>query len=306
MKRLFLSIFSFFALFICALAQDSIVHELEYESFVSVKVSDSFVLKLVSADTCKVRTVVDARLDEYVRTYVQDSTLFITLDRKSFPSDLKKDLRIKGAPAPKLEACVYIPLLKSLEMNDNSVLNMSDVLHSDAFVLNVNDKARIDKLYVDCNTSEINLTKNAYADVEIKAAEMLYLISSNSSKAVVNQTGKELKIDAAGSSVVNVAAEVEKLNVMTSGTSSVILSSGKAGSMMVSATGMSNIDAEAFSTPLADMIQAGTAKCYVNVTDTLRVNLTGNSMLTFKNKPYIDVERIVGSTLIKSDDPKRR
>ena len=100
--------------------------------------------------------------------------------------------------------------------------------------------------------------------------------------------------------------EVEKLNILTAGTSVTTLVSGNAGSMKASAAGASKIDAEAVSTPIADMIQAGTSKCYVNVTDTLRVNLTGSSMLTFKNKPYIDVERIVGSTLIKSDDPKRR
>ena len=56
----------------------------------------------------------------------------------------------------------------------------------------------------------------------------------------------------------------------------------------------------------AAMVQSGTSKCYVNVTDTLKVNLTGSTMLTFKNKPYIDVERIVGSTLIKADDPRRK
>ena len=38
----------------------------------------------------------------------------------------------------------------------------------------------------------------------------------------------------------------------------------------------------------------------------MRVNLTGGCMLTFKRTPRIEVERIVNSTLIKADDPKRK
>jgi len=306
MKKLILSLISVIVFVINVSAQKSMMHELEYESFTSVKVSDSFIVKLFSADTYMVRTIVDSRLDQYVQTYVQNGTLYINLDRKSFPSDLKKALRTKGAPAPVLEVEIYFPSLKSLEMTDNTILHRSDVLYTDDFALTVGDKARVDKIYVDCNKAEINLSKTAYADVETKAAEELFVITSNTSKAVVKQIGKGLKIDAAGSSIVNAIVEVEKLNILTAGTSVTTLVSGNAGSMKASAAGASKIDAEAVSTPIADMIQAGTSKCYVNVTDTLRVNLTGSSMLTFKNKPYIDVERIVGSTLIKSDDPKRR
>lgn len=306
MKRIVLSLIFAYAFMFNVCAQKNMMHELEYESFTSVKVSDEFVVKLYAADIYKVRTVVDARLDSYVKAYVQNGTLYIDLDRKSFPSDLKKALRTKGAPSPVLEVEVYFPSIKSLEMTGNTILHRSDILYSDAFSLAVSDRARVDKIYVDCNTAEINLSKTAYADVEVKAADELYVITSNNSKAVVKQTGKGMKIDAAGSSIVNAIIEVERLNVLTVGTAVTTLVSGNAGSMKASAAGASKIDAEAVSTPVADMSQAGTAKCYVNVTDTLRVNLTGNSMLTFKNKPYIDVERIIGSTLIKSDDPKRR
>lgn len=295
-----------FALAISAYAQRDMVHEVEYESFTSVKVSDDFIVKLVSADRYMVRTVVDGRIDGYVKTFVQNGTLYVTLDRKAFSSELKKALRTKGAPAPKLEAVISFPSVKSLEMSDNSILHRSDVLYSDTFTLTVNDKARVDKIYVDCNTAEINLTKAAYADVETHAAEMLYVITSNTSQAVVKQTGKGLKIDAAGSSTVNAIVDVDKVDVMTAGTAAATLVSGAADNMKVSAVGASRIDAEAVSILTADMSQAGTSKCHVNVTDTLKVNLTGSTMLTFKNKPYIDVERIVGSTLIKADDPRRK
>lgn len=306
MKKIIMSLISALALMMVANAQKPVVHILEYESFNNVKVSDDFIVKLVSADKYMVRTTVDGRIESYVKAYVQNGTLYISLDRKSFPSDLKKALRVKGAPAPVLEVEISFPSLESMEMGGNSILHRSDVLYTESFKLTVNDKARVDKIYVDCNTAEVILSKNAYADVETRASEMLYVIASNSSKAVVKQAGKNLKIDAAGSSEVSAIAEVDHINVLTSSMSSVILSPGTADSMTVSAVGSSKIDAEAVSVSKASMSQSGTSRCYVNVSDTLKVNLTGNSLLSFKEKPYIDVERIVSSTLIKADDPKRR
>lgn len=306
MKRLFLSFLSLVVFIHVAFAQNNSVREAEYEPFASVNVSDDFILRLVLADTCKVKTIVDERLDEYVQISVQNGILIVGIDRKNIPSELKKSLRVKGAPSPTLEVEVYLPSVKSLKMSGNTVLSKSDVFYSDSFSLTLTDKARVEKFYLDCNTAEINLSKTAFAEVEMKAAVELFVITSNASKAVVKQTGKGLKVDAAGSSTVSAIVDVENLNVLTSGTAVTSLVSGNARNMKASASGASRIEAEEVSTSIASMSQAGTTKCYVNVTDTLTVNLTGNSMLTFKNKPYIDVERIVGSTLIKSDDPKRR
>ena len=186
-----------------ASAQKASIHEIEYESFTSVKVSDDFIVRLVTDDRYKVKTMVDERLDQHVKAYVQNGTLYVTLDRKNFSSDLKKALRVKGAPAPKDAVEVAFPSVKLIELSGNTILHRSDVLYAEEFTLNASDKARVDKIYVDCNTAEINLAKNAYADVEVKADEMLYVVTSNSSKAVVKQTGKWVKIDAAGTSAVN-------------------------------------------------------------------------------------------------------
>lgn len=306
MKKVFMSMIFALALLFIANAQKPVVHILEYESFTNVKVSDNFIVKLVSSDKYMVRTTVDGRLENYVKAYVLNGTLYITLERKSFPSDLKKALRVKGAPAPVMEVEISFPSIEALELEGNAILHRSDVLYSDTFKLMVNDKARVDKIYLDCNTAEVILAKNAYADVESRAAELLYVITSNASKAVVKQAGKEIKIDAAGTSNVTAIAEVDHINILSSSMASVALSPGMADSMTVSAIGSSKIDAEALSVSKASMVQSGTSKCYVNVKDTLKVNLSGNTLLTFKEKPYIDVDRIVGSTLIKADDPKRR
>ena len=114
---------------------------------------------------------------------------------KNFSSDLKKALRVKGAPAPKLEVEVAFPSVKLIELSGNTILHRSDVLYAEEFTLNASDKARVDKIYVDCNTAEINLAKNAYADVEVKADEMLYVVTSNLEiKDVCDKYGKFVRI----------------------------------------------------------------------------------------------------------------
>ncbi len=282
------------------------IHEVEYESFTSVDVSDDFIVRLVSSDKYMTRIISDKRLEKYVKAHVQNGTLYITLDRKSLSSELKKSLRAKGAPAPVLEAEISFPSINTLKLSDNAILHRSDTICSGTFTLNLGDKARVDKLRLECRTAELNLAKSSYADIEAAVAEQLFISTSNSSKIIVNQSGNGVKITTTGSSMVDAVVEAENVDVVSSGTSEVKLISGKVDVISVNASGSSKVDAESVAIPNGSMLQEGLSKCYMNVTDSLRVNLTGSSMLTFKNKPYIDVERIVGSTLIKADDPKRK
>ena len=76
--------------------------------------------------------------------------------------------------------------------------------------------------------------------------------------------------------------------------------------LTVNASGLSRTDAELLEVKEGQMTQTGSSKCHVNVTEKMKVNLTGGCMLTFKRAPSIEVERIVNSTLIKADDPKRK
>ena len=76
--------------------------------------------------------------------------------------------------------------------------------------------------------------------------------------------------------------------------------------LTVEASGYSRTDAELLDASEGLITQSGSSKCHVNISDKMKVNLTGGSMLTFKRTPSIEVDRIVNSTLIKADDPKRK
>ena len=95
------------------------------------------------------------------------------------------------------------------------------------------------------------------------------------------------------------------MDIEAAGNSSIYLS-GIASMLDVEAQNSSFLDAEALEVKEGYFIQSGSSRCHVNVEERMKVNLTGGCMLTFKRKPSIEVERIVNSTLIKADDPKRK
>lgn len=305
MKKLFLALALAVMTAIAANAQASLVQENDYESFSSVNISDDFVVKLNASEKYSVKTVSDERISPYVSCYVKNGVLYVSLDRKSFTSDLKKQLKTKGAPKPVLEVEVYFPAIKSLELRDNANLQIADVVKSDNFTLVVADKAKVNKINIEAETAEVNLSKSAYANVEATTSKTLYVKTENTSQAIVKHFGNAISMVSSGSSMQNVESEVVNMNADFSGGSTIEVK-GSAAKLYVKGSATSRFSAEALAADNASVEQTGSSKCHVNVTGNILVNLTGGSMLTFMGKPTIEVDRIVNSTLIKHDDPRRK
>ena len=305
MKKLFLAIALAVMTAIAANAQASLVQENDYESFSSVNISDDFVVKLNASDKYSVKTVTDERISPYVSCYVQNGVLYVSVDRKSFTPELKKQLKVKGAPKPVLEVEVYFPAIKSLELKDNTNLQIADSVKSDNFTLVVTDKAKVNKINIEAETAEINLSKNAYVNVDATTSKTLYVTTENLSQAIVKHFGNAISMVSAGSSIMNVESEVVNMNADLSGASTIDVK-GSAAKLLVKGSTTSRLNAEALAADNASVEQTGSSKCHVNVTGNILVNLTGGAMLTFMGKPTIEVDRIVNSTLIKHDDPRRK
>lgn len=286
-------------------AQASLVQENDYESFSSVNISDDFVVKLNTSHKYSVKTISDERVAPYVVCYVKNGVLYVSLDRKSFSPELKKQLKVKGAPKPVLEVEVYFPTIKSLELNDNAHVQIADVINSENFTLTLSDKAKVNKLNISGETAEIKLSKNSYASVEAETSKTFYVTTENSSQAIVKHFGNAISMVSSGSSVQNVTSEVVSMNADLSG-GSTIEAKGSASKLQVKGVGTSRFTAEDVAADNAAIEQSGSSKCHVNVNGNILVNLTGGSMLTFMGKPTIEVDRIVNSTLIKHDDPRRK
>lgn len=305
MKKTFVLIISCLLFGAVASAQPQKVIEKDFEKFSTVKVEDKFDIKLLRSDKYAVRINVDERIAAHVQAYEKNGTLYLILDEKGYTKELKKQLKQKGAAQPVLEAEIYMPEIKSLVFSDKVFVRHSDMLRSDNFTLTASDDAKIQQLRVACSSAEINVSKSVEMSAELRVDSKLYLEAKNSSKVNLVQEGGNSFLELEGSSYVDMRATVKTIEVIaSSGAESHI--SGEASLLIVNASGLSRTDAELLESTEGQMVQTGSSKCYVNVTDKMKVNLTGGSMLTFKRTPSIEVERIVNSTLIKADDPKRK
>ena len=305
MKKVLMTMLAVFLWGTVSMAQPLAVQDKNFDKFTRISAEDNFVLKFYKSDSYSVRLKTDERIAAHVQAYVKNYTLYLILDEKGYSSELKKELRKKGAAVPVLEAEVYMPTLNSLVLEDKCVLIHSDLFATETFTMTATDHVLVSHLNIECSTGEVTVSKNAQVTATMNVASKLYLETSNSTQTSFTQNGGNTFISHGGSSYVDFKASVNTLEVeASSGSDSHI--TGNATLLSVVGGGLSKVDAELLDAPEGNVRLSGSAKCYVNVAKKLKVNLTGGSMLTFKRSPVFEIERIVNSTLIKADDEKRK
>lgn len=305
MKKTFTLMLALVLAGITAFAQPLLVQDKDFEKFYTLNVESDFIVKLVKSDAFAVKLTTDERIAAHVQAFVKNGTLYLILDEKGYTPELKKQLRQKGAADPVLQAEVYMPTLNSLIMNGKSQLVHCDSFYNENFTATISGNAVAAQLNVGCSTAELNVSKSAKLTASLAVESKVYLNASNSATISLTQNGGNAFLKLGGSSLVDMRAEAQSVEVEASSSAESHVS-GVASMLKVTAVGLSRTDAELLETKDGDVTLSGSAKCHVNVTDNLKVNLTGGSMLTFKRKPSIEVDRIVNSTLIKADDPKRK
>ena len=305
MKRVFVSMIMAFAAIVSMSAQQTVVQNKDLDAFSSVVVGGKFAFKLKTASAYSVRITADERIVDFVRPTVKNGVFSIVLDEKKYPAELKKALKAKGAVEPFLEVELSAPYISKLEVKEKAQLLDADDIKVDMFSLKTSGSAKISRLNVNCITADLSFNGSSNSNVVVDVDTKLTVNSENSSVNNVTQRGGNAIIVAKGSSTLNINVEVVDVDIESAGGSTIYLS-GLASMIDVEAAGGSLIDAEALEVKEGNFIQSGSSKCHVNVEERMKVNLTGGCMLTFKRKPSIEVDRIVNSTLIKADDPKRK
>jgi hypothetical protein len=305
MKKLILAVMTALLFGVSAFAQPLLVQEKNYEKFDKISVEDNFVLRFIKAGTYAVTLKTDERIAAHVQAYVKNSTLYLVLDEKGFSSDLKKELRKKGAAAPVLEADIYMPSVNAVVMKGKSVLASCDRFETETFTMTVTDNALVSYVDIACSTGEINVSKNAQVTGTAAVTSKMYLNISNSAQASFTQNGGNAFVSQSNSAYIDYKANLNMIEIEATGGSESHIS-GTSSHLKVTGAGLSRVDAELLESKDGDVFINGSTKCHVNVTDHLKVNLTGGSMLTFKRNPSFEIDRIVNSTLIKADDVKRK
>lgn len=286
-------------------AQQTVVQNKDLDRFVAVNMSGKFNFRLKNSPSYSVRIISDERIADYVRPVVKNGIFSVVLDEKKYSPELKKELKAKGAAEPVLEVEVYSPYIQELVVREKAVLLDSDNIHVDNFKLNVSGSAKVNRLYLDCVTAALTFAGSSQSAVNAEIDTKLNVSTENSSSANISQKGGNAILKSKGASSLNLNVDGVDLDLEASGNAAIYIS-GIASMIDVEAAGSSMTDAEALEVREGNFVQSGSSKCHVNVAERMKVNLTGGCMLTFKRKPVIEVDRIVNSTLIKADDPKRK
>lgn len=271
--------------------------EHDYSEFDSIVASDGFSVKLVESDDYSTKLTIDDALESYVQCYVKARTLYLSVDTRNVPKELKKAYKSKKSSDPTLLAVVYMPKLNSLKLSTDASFTSDSPFNVDQFSLSLADNSQVSGLKINaeksasltigkkCSASSLSVTS---PDMEISTDNNAVLsIDFNSSKVMLNN---------GGSAEVTMNGECDEFNVSTTANANLLLA-GSAKILKVGGKGnSSNVDASAFKVNKA-VVTVGGVKVSVNAEDILELDLDKGSDVVFTGDPDVQIVRIVSSSV---------
>ena len=282
--------------------------------FNAINVSDDFEVT-VGRGSYGVRLTVDKDLAPYVEVYVRSKTLYISYDEKAVPKDLRKLYRGKGALTPVFRVMAYTPELQSVTLSDYATLTGVEEFVTGDFELTAVGKSQVKNLSVAASSAKIILRKNALATLNVKTDRGVEVNTDNNANLKLTFTGRELALNADGSSVVIAEGPTTSLNLMTGGSSQVSVTSdtekvdlttegsssltltGKAKELKIKGSRNSYVDAFAMPLETVEANLSNNSSITVSVSKLVYANLVGGSALYYSGSPEFKIEKIVKSTL---------
>jgi hypothetical protein len=276
MKRILLSILSI-ALSVVALAQTPQAQEEKtypVTGFESVTVGSHFEATLQEG-RCNVKVNADKALLPYVQVYVRESVLYIELDEKSIPSDVKKIYRGKNAPVPVVSAIVTIPAARTLTARENALLKSNGTVFADSIQVCIEDKAAVRNFKLEAEKATVTLTKSAQADFSLFSPDAT-IVCEGGSRCEVAFKGAVLQADLNGTSRCAVTGEAESFSFQSKR--------------------FAKLDALQLTAPRIKADMKGASEACIQADGSLSVHLTGGSELYYAGFPTIQVDEIIHST----------
>lgn len=301
-KPLFLFLLS--AIFCCvsSYAQPQVILEKQVERFRDINVSDDLVVELVHSTAYGVSATVDELVAAYVKVYVESGTLYVQLNEKGFSTDLKKQIRNKERPEPALKVKIHMPYFKGLTISGNASIVHCDKFYTDSLTVTMSEKSSILGFEVECSVAELSISDNARLSSGISASQKIEMYTSNSAEVDMTLSSDSAYVKTSGNSQVRLNnAELGRFEQVSSSSSRCVVQ-GNASCVKVVAANISRSDLKGLNTSQAEIFMTGSARCHINATDLIKVSLTGASMIVYENDPSFEIQKIVGSTILKSSD----
>lgn len=289
------------------------------EGFTAINIANDFDVTLVPGEECSITLTVDDPLSPYLSVRSQGKTLFVSFEEKSVPKEVKKLYSGRNAPKPSFHAVITMPVVESITICDNVILNNSAPFEAaiDKLEINATDNAQIKRLHVVAiRNAKAVFQKKATASLNINVENNIELITENDANVSLTSSGLELIVNASGKSKVSVNNMSDKLNVATSsnaqvsvsgssdqvlvnaeGSSKLTLSNGVGSDISVKASKSANVDAYGLSVTTASVDISGSAQVGINAAQSIDLNMNGGKLL-FGGTPMFKIVKVSKASVL--------
>lgn len=273
--------------------------EHEYSEFDAVSVSGGFKVTFVEQEGYNAKFKVSDALESYIQCYVKAGTLYIGVDEKSIPKEVRKSFKGNDSDGAVLEATVYVPTLNSITLSDNATFSSAAELNAADFSLNLSGSSGITDLNVNAVSAVISVSKKSkLSSIHVKAGDKVTLNAEGNAGAALEYSAKTLEINNAGSAGLAVNGQCGTLSVCTAGSARLSLS-GSAGTLNVTGKGNSSvIDA---ATLLVDDVNVSLdgAELTVAPGKNLSLDLGKGACVCYSGDPMVKIVRIQNATVTR-------
>lgn len=306
MKRLISIAAALFAFMHLAVGQ-TVTRTESFTSFSAIDVSSSFEVVLREGKRYEVEYTVDKRVADYCGIFLKGGVLCFNLDEKSFPKELKQQLKGKDKNVV-LRATVTIPetsMLQNITVSDKAILRgeQQQFEVTNSCIVTASDNAKI--LGLNLESSQITLNARNRAEVKLSLEASSVTISAiNNCDLDLDVVAPSLSVSSDNSSKLNCRMNSNSCDI-TAEASSELIFKGNCSKFSLKSKNNAKIYALDASVEHADLsMNSGT--CELNVLNSMRLDLTSGAKLTFNGSPSIALDRIQNSTVLRYGDTKKK
>lgn len=275
-------------------------------SFQGLNIASNFEVTLSAGDSYSVSFNVDSRIADYCNVYVNAGVLTFKVDEKSFPKELKAQLKKEKSPLS-VSARVTIPehsMLQSITLADNAILvSHSSYTVSNSFNINASDNSVIRSLDVNSPQVTVNASKKAKMHLDI-TCNAIQVNASNNCEINMEIEAATLDFKLDNFAYVNCGGKSNNCRILASSSAKLNLK-GNFDKMGVEAKGFVKIDALGASVTNVD-VNLTNCECSVNAVETLRMTLASGAKLVFDGAPVITIDKISTSSVSHARDAKKK
>ena len=306
MKKI-ISTIALMACCIAAFAQASKEKTEVFSSFNAISASNCVAVTLEKGSKYSVTLKTDARIADYCRMYVQGSTLVIDIDEKSYPNELKAQLRKKDSAPVFAYAEVTIPsagTVQSLSLNDEATFSAAfklELQHN--FSVSTTGSAIVKSLNVSTNEDiMVNAAKKSSVSITAKGTSVT-LNSDNQSVISADVTAVNATANIAANSTQNIKGNISTILANGAGSGKAIINA-QITSLEVIGKGNSTIDARESACKNAT-VNLTSCKAYIHATGALKVTLSSGAYLAYDGTPDFDIVSVKNSSIIRLGEEKK-